>query len=671
MKQFMVSMTISRKILLITLVTIIFLVCGYGVVSYIDYKAQKSTVNAIYTGSFVGYKQNSQIINTITTGHASLYKEIVQAATGSDVKQVAGAVKGQAVVIDKAVNAIKELLNSKDRTEEEKKYYQTSLQLLTGYMNAVNEVESAADVSSLGAKIQAVDEKFTELHKTFQSLLDLESKLGMDRYNLSLRDSQRVLLLSIAILMVAVGLSLFMAGRMTKTILSPVHKIAEAIEGMSKGDLTRRIEVLWKDEMGEMATHFNVFAEKLWNTIIQFSKGSIVASNTATVLDNAARQMTSGMERAVVQVNSVAAASEEMSTTSSEIAQNCVSAAKSSEKANGAAIAGEVVINETVAVMDRINSIVKASSKTVGILGDRSDQIGEVINLIDDIADQTNLLALNAAIEAARAGEQGRGFAVVADEVRKLAERTTEATKQIGKTIKAMQSETKQAVVSMEEGVREVEIGAQDARKSGDALKDILKQINMVTSEIGQIAVASEQQTATANEIAHNIQQISGVMEETARNVSENADAASQMAGLSVELKKLIGQFKLATSVDAQEMVEKAHAYVKANGKAKALAAFNNTRGEFVKGELFIFAQDFQGIILAYGGNTAMVGQNLYESRDINGKYLGKGMINIAKTEGNGWYEYHFLNPHTNAVQPKVTYIQKVDDYYIACGIYK
>jgi methyl-accepting chemotaxis protein len=671
MKQFMVNMTISRKILLIALVTIIFLVFGYGVVSYIDYKAQKSTVNAIYTGSFVGYKQNSQIINTITTGHASLYKGMVQAAASSDVKQVAGVVKEQAAVSDKAAKAIKELLNSKDRTDEEKKYYQASLELLTGYTNAINDVESAADVSSLGAKIQTIDEKFTELHKTLQSLLELESKLGMDRYNLSLRDSQRALLLSIAILIVAVGLSLFMAGRMTKMILSPVHKIAEAIEGMSNGDLTRRIEVLWKDEMGEMATHFNAFAEKLWNTIIQFSKGSIVASNTATLLDNAARQMTSGMEQTVVQVNSVAAASEEMSTTSSEIAQNCVSAAKSSEKANGAAIAGEAVINETVAVMDRINSIVKASSKTVGSLGDRSDQIGEVINLINDIADQTNLLALNAAIEAARAGEQGRGFAVVADEVRKLAERTTEATKQIGKTIKAMQSETKQAVVSMEEGVREVEIGAQDARKSGDALKDILKQINMVTSEISQIAVASEQQTATANEIAHNIQHISGAMEETARNVSENADAASQMAGLSAELKKLIGQFKLATSADAQEMVEKAHAYVKAKGKAKALAAFNNMSGEFVKGELFIFAQDFHGIILAYGGNTAMVGQNLYESKDVNGKELGKGMIDIARTKGNGWYEYHFLNPHTNTIQPKVTYIQRVDDYYLACGVYK
>jgi len=478
------------------------------------------------------------------------------------------------------------------------------------------------------------------------------------------------LMLSIVIVAVAIGLSLFTTNLITRKMLSPVNEISETIESISKGDLTKRIQVVRDDEIGKIALHFNAFVEKLWNTLMQFSKGSVVASNTATLLDNASRGMTSSMEHAVVQINSVATASEEMSTTSSEIARNCVSAAKSSEKANNAAIAGEAVINETAAVMDRINGIVKASAKTVESLGERSDQIGEVISLINDIADQTNLLALNAAIEAARAGEQGRGFAVVADEVRKLAERTTEATKQIGETIKAMQSETKQAVVSMEEGVREVEIGADDAKKSGEALKDILKQINMVTTEIGQIAVASEQQTATANEIANNIQQISGVVEETARNVSENADAASQMAELSTQLKKLIGQFKLATPADAEAMVEKAYAYIKTNGKAKAFAAFNDIKGEFIKGELFVFAQDFHGNILAYGGNTAMVGQNLYDAKDVKGKYLGRGMIDVAKKQGNGWYEYHFLNPHTNTVQPKVTYIRKVDDYYIACGVY-
>lgn len=478
-------------------------------------------------------------------------------------------------------------------------------------------------------------------------------------------------LLPIFIFVAAIVLSLFAANRVTQSILNPVDGMTKTFQSMSDGDLTKRVDMYGKDEMTSMFTQFNGFSDKLRKAILQFSKGSIVASSTASLLDRSSKLMSSDIEAAVLQVNSVATASEEMSTTSSEIAQNCVSAAKSSEQANRAAMAGGVIITETVNVMERINAIVKSSAKSVENLGERSEQIGEVISLINDIADQTNLLALNAAIEAARAGEQGRGFAVVADEVRKLAERTSEATNQIGETIKAMQTETRQAVVSMEEGVKEVETGTRDARKSGDALKDILARIDELTREIGQIAIASEQQTATVNEITNSIQKISGVIENTARNVGENAEAASKMAELSSELKKLVGQFKLVTPDDAQRLVEKAHEYVKKYGKDRAFLAFDDPKGEFIQGELFIFAQDFNGVILAYGGNTGMVGQNLYDSKDVNGKQLGRGMIDIARRNGSGWYEYSFLNPHTNTIMPKVTYIQKVDDYYIACGVYR
>jgi methyl-accepting chemotaxis protein len=204
------------------------------------------------------------------------------------------------------------------------------------------------------------------------------------------------------------------------------------------------------------------------------------------------------------------------------------------------------VVRETVQVMNRIAERVKATAETVGTLGSRSDQIGAIVGTIEDIADQTNLLALNAAIEAARAGEQGRGFAVVADEVRALAERTTKATKEIGQMIKAIQQETKGAVTSMEDGVKEVVNGTAKAARSGEALQDILTQINAVTMQVDQIATAAEQQTATTNEISRNILQITEVVNDTASGALQSANASSQLASLAERLQQLVGRFTLA-----------------------------------------------------------------------------------------------------------------------------
>ena len=159
----------------------------------------------------------------------------------------------------------------------------------------------------------------------------------------------------------------------------------------------------------------------------------------------------------------------------------------------------------------------------------RSDQIGEIIGTIEDIADQTNLLALNAAIEAARAGEQGRGFAVVADEVRALAERTTRATREIGEMIKAIQKETKGAVAAMEQGVHQVETGTEEAARSGQALQDILAQVNDVAMQVNQIATAAEEQTATTSEISSNMLQITEVVQQTSHGAHESATAAAQL----------------------------------------------------------------------------------------------------------------------------------------------
>jgi len=404
---------------------------------------------------------------------------------------------------------------------------------------------------------------------------------------------------------------------------------------------------------------------------MEVAKSSNEVSHSAQMLNNITTNMRTGIDQAAAGIHSVAIASEEMSSTSLEIAHNCASAAKVSDTANSMSISGEAIIRETIEVMDRINNAVKESSITIEQLGIKSDQIGEVINLINDIADQTNLLALNAAIEAARAGEHGRGFAVVADEVRKLAEKTTNATKGIGKTIKAMQEGAKHAVNAMEKGVKEVELGAKEAKKSGDALKDILKQVGTVTTEVAQIAVAAEEQNATTNEIAQNIQKISQVINETVGGIGNNANAASRLADLSINLQKMVGKFKLVTEAEAQTLVEEAYDYVRTFGKEKAITEFNNPIGQFVKGELYIFAQDLKGIMLATPFNPGLINKNNYNTKDPKGKFHVREMTDLANTKGEGWVEHHWENPMTKTIQPKRTYIKKIDNFFVGCGVFK
>jgi len=198
-----------------------------------------------------------------------------------------------------------------------------------------------------------------------------------------------------------------------------------------------------------------------------------------------------------------------------------------------------------VAGIKRIADVVNQSAGTVRALGKSSDQIGEIIGVIDDIADQTNLLALNAAIEAARAGEQGRGFAVVADEVRKLAERTTRATKEIASMIKTIQSETTLAVQSMEQGTQEVENGFRLADKAAASLQGIVDTSEKVTDMIAQIATASKEQSAASEQISRNVEAISTVTGETAANIQHIARAAEDLNKLTTALQDLVGQFQL------------------------------------------------------------------------------------------------------------------------------
>jgi methyl-accepting chemotaxis protein len=322
-----------------------------------------------------------------------------------------------------------------------------------------------------------------------------------------------------------------------------VDTIRDIAQG--EGDLTKRLPIQGKNEIGELSEWFNTFVDKLHGIISQVSGSSLQLASSANELQSTSKEMSHSVANLSSQSTSLATAGEEMSATSSDIANNCHHAATNAGGASGKASEGAEVVGQSISVMQAIAERVKNAAASVEMLGNRSDQIGTIVGTIEDIADQTNLLALNAAIEAARAGEQGRGFAVVADEVRALAERTTRATKEIGEMIKAIQKETKDAVHTMEQSVAQVEQGSTHAAASGRSLQEILDIINDVTEQISQIATAAEEQTATTREISSNVLSLNELAHQNSSAIQETAIAANDVSHQAEELQRLVNQFKL------------------------------------------------------------------------------------------------------------------------------
>ena len=327
----------------------------------------------------------------------------------------------------------------------------------------------------------------------------------------------------------------------------PLIRLTERVQEMASGeaDLTRRLPEDTRDEMGDVARAFNAFVANL-QALVQEVLGTAeeVASGSREILAASA----SVLDRAEAQkdrTHASATSAEQMSATVAAVAREAHEAAETARAASETAEEGGSRVDQGVAGMDRVEERVRAIAAQVRDLGQRTGEIGVVMQVIDDISDQTNLLALNAAIEAARAGEHGRGFAVVADEVRKLSEKTAQATRQVRQTVAAIQQEASVAVGSVEQGLQEVEQSSVLVRRGGEALREIVAQIEQTAERVSRIATSTEEQSAAVGEISRNLDAIAGLASEVAAGVEQARATAERLGERTERLQGLMARFRV------------------------------------------------------------------------------------------------------------------------------
>ncbi len=325
-----------------------------------------------------------------------------------------------------------------------------------------------------------------------------------------------------------------------------VDEMLNVMEHFASGDLTVSLPAESDDAIGKLFDGFNRSVKNISEVIRRLNESIETAASAATQISSSTEELAAGVQEQAAQSAEVATAVEEMTKTVLENSNNAQQTAQTAGENGKLAEEGADIVTRTTEKMRKISRVVGDSASTVTKLGESSKEIGEIISVIDDIADQTNLLALNAAIEAARAGEQGKGFAVVADEVRKLAERTTQATKKIEEMIKAIQGETEAAVSSMKSGTAEVEDGIELADKAREAMSGIVDRTRLSVDMINQIAAASEEQSATSEQISRNTEAISSVASESANGVMQIAQAADSLNRLTENLRNLASSFKIS-----------------------------------------------------------------------------------------------------------------------------
>ncbi len=359
--------------------------------------------------------------------------------------------------------------------------------------------------------------------------------------------SNEALTFGVAIGLFTITILTFAALVMSKLIVGNLQSVIKSLDDIAggDGDLTKRINNNATDEIGDLVTGFNNFVDKLQNIVRDVISSTTQLATAAEEMSVITSQTKQGMSQQQSETDEVVTAMNQMTSTVENVAKNASAAAAAAKDADEEASKGREVVRQTIDSIGQLAQEVEIAADVIQRLEQDSENIGVVLDVIKGIAEQTNLLALNAAIEAARAGEQGRGFAVVADEVRTLASRTQESTQEIQKMIEQLQTGARNAVEAMVHGRDQAKSSVDQAGLAGESLESITEVVASISNMNIQIAGATEEQSSVADEIKRNVSNISGIAKESAKGAHQTAEAGEELASLASQLQILVGQFKV------------------------------------------------------------------------------------------------------------------------------
>lgn len=432
---------------------------------------------------------------------------------------------------------------------EEQSTYDQYLQLLNDYRQLESRMKSlsqANDMTELTRLLSAdLQTNSDQMNVVLGKLVEMNTQQLNEASATATQQYSTAFTMVVTLLIIATALTMLFAWLLTKSITRPIASALKAAEEIAEGDLTRTITVDGSDEAGRLLAAMLKMQSKLRDTLQRISGSATQLASAAEELNAVTDESARGLSQQNNEIEQAATAVNQMTSAVEEVARNAVSTSEASKNATTSASDGRDLVQETVSAIERMSNDVQSTSTLIGNLADESRDIGKVLDVIRGLADQTNLLALNAAIEAARAGEAGRGFAVVADEVRALAHRTQQSTSEIERMIGSIQGGTEQAVNSMRSSTERAESTLNIAKGAGLALDTINSAVVEINERNLVIASAAEEQAQVAREVDRNLVNIRDLSTQSATGANQTSAASNELSRLAVDLNGMVARFKV------------------------------------------------------------------------------------------------------------------------------